>query len=170
MFLTRTHVFDVMANFLMPWQIFWRYDARFDVMTSLSWVDKINMDMTKDIYTHIPEWWCGQTLCWVGITCVQKHTHNHYLIRPILKLFWPSYKIKFRCMILCAKTLCRPHQGCLRMWWKHTHLLIRIVPPPPPYKYTYKCQNNSIACCDVIASQHALLILLRGNQNDLVRQ
>ena len=25
-----------------------------------------------------------------GITCVQKHTHNHYLIRPILKLFWPS--------------------------------------------------------------------------------
>ena len=26
--------------------------------------------------------------CWVGITCVHRHTHNQYLIRPILKLFW----------------------------------------------------------------------------------
>ena len=30
-----------------------------------------------------------------------------------------------------------------------------IVPPPPPNKYAYKCQINSIACCDVIMSQHA---------------
>ena len=44
------------------------------------------------------------------------------------------------------------------------------TPPPPPYNYAYKCQINSIACCDVITSQHALLILTGGNQIDLVRQ
>ena len=27
--------------------------------------------------------------------------------------------------------------------------------PPPPNKHAYKCQINSIACCDVIMSQHA---------------
>ena len=42
--------------------------------------------------------------------------------------------------------------------------------PPPPYNYAYKCQINSIACCDVVTSQHAPLILSGGNQNDLVGQ
>ena len=41
---------------------------------------------------------------------------------------------------------------------------------PPPHKYAYKCQINSIACCDVVTSQHVSLILSGGNQNDLVRQ
>ena len=37
-----------------------------------------------------------------------------------------------------------------------------IVPPPPPYKYAYKCQINSIACCDVIISQHAIAYTRMG--------
>ena len=43
---------------------------------------------------------------------------------------------------------------------KHTHLLIRIV--PPPNIYAYKCQIISIACCDVMTSQHVSLILSDG--------
>ena len=54
------------------------------------------------------------------------------------------------------------------MRWKHTHLLIRIV--PPPNIYAYKCQIISIACCDVMTSQHVSLILSDGDQNDLARQ
>ena len=41
---------------------------------------------------------------------------------------------------------------------------------PPPNIYAYKCQIISIACCDVMTSQHVSLILSDGDQNDLARQ
>ena len=44
------------------------------------------------------------------------------------------------------------------------------APPPRINMHIYKCQINSIACCDVATSQHVSLILSGGNQNDLVRQ
>ena len=100
--LTLSHVFDVMTNFLTLWRTLWRYDV-----LKLSWQHKHGHNQ---MHTNISEWWCGQTLCWVGITCVQKHTHNLYLFRPILKIILAIIEMH---MILCAKTLCCPHQGCL---------------------------------------------------------
>ena len=65
-FLTIWRIFDVMTNlfdvmtcfshyhmFLTSWQTFWRYHARFDVMTSLSWVDNIDMDIINQMHTNI---------------------------------------------------------------------------------------------------------------------
>ena len=101
-FLTLSHVFDVMTNLLTLWRTLWRYDV-----LKLSWQHKHGHNQ---MHTNISEWWCGQTLCWVGITCVQKHTHNLYLFRPILKIILAIIEMH---MILCAKTLCCPHQGCL---------------------------------------------------------
>ena len=47
---------------------------------------------------------------------------------------------------------------------------LHSTPPPPVLLNTYKCQIYSIACCDVITSQHALHILSGGNWLELVRQ
>ena len=66
------------SMFLTSWCTLWRYDV-----IKLSWRHK---HRHNQIHTNISEWWCGQTICWVGITCVQKHTNNHSIIynRPIL--------------------------------------------------------------------------------------
>ena len=90
-------VFDVMTCFnvmtnLTPWRMFWRHDvfltswtfwhhdALLDVMTSLSWVDNINI-IHNQIHTNISEWWCGQTL--LGRYYVCPNTTTHHTIRPI---------------------------------------------------------------------------------------
>ena len=64
--------------FLTSWCTLWRYDV-----IKLSWRHK---HRHNQIHTNISERWCGQTICWVGITGVQKHTNNHSIIynRPIL--------------------------------------------------------------------------------------
>ena len=89
-------IFDVMTccwrhhMFFTPWQTFWRHGESFDVMTS--W--------TFNVMTHLLRLWRHKhklttkyiqihqnddvvRLCWVGITCIKKHTHNHFIIRPI---------------------------------------------------------------------------------------
>ena len=90
-------VFDVMACFnvmtnLTPWRMFWRHDvfltswtfwhhdALLDVMTSLSWVDNINI-LHNQIHTNISEWWCGQTL--LGRYYVCPNTTTHHTIMPM---------------------------------------------------------------------------------------
>ena len=100
LFLNIWRIFDVMTNLLMSWPVFdiitlfWRHDKPFDVitlvfdvMTSLSWVDNINMDITKFIQIYQND----DVVRLLGRYHVcQRHTHNHYLIRPIFKLFGPS--------------------------------------------------------------------------------
>ena len=60
-------IFDVM-NFLTSWRTFWRNDV-----IKLSWQHK---HRHNQIHATISEWWCGQTLCWVGISRVSKSIHT----------------------------------------------------------------------------------------------
>ena len=104
--------FDVMTcvwhnhMFLTSWQTFWRYDARFEVMTSLSWVDNINMDISKCIQIYQNDDVVRLYVGWVSRVPKSIHT-------PIISLLFWNYGHHRDARFFCAKTLCRPHQGCL---------------------------------------------------------